>query len=84
MNITDFVGNEENYVFKDKDEAYDSFALVLKKQLKKEKTTDKDSIMTDAEGTPYEDCVKNGHARTLFFKMYIKECTFANISLFEW
>ncbi len=82
--IRDFVGNEENYVFADKAEAYKSFAIVLHRELVSDENTNENGELIDANGHNFHQCMENGSAETSAYIIVVKECELATSKQFMW
>ena len=84
LHIVDFVGNEENWVFDDKAEAWKSFSIVLHKEMVNDGIKNKNDVLTDAEGHSFDDCLDRAYAETRCYIIYIKECELTTSQQFMW
>lgn len=82
--IVDFVGNEENWVFDDKAEAYKSFAIVVHRDLVDDERTNESGELVDLDGHKFEECVERGYAETSAYTYCIKECELTTAKQFMW
>jgi len=82
--IADFVGNEEDWLFEDRTEAYKSFSLILHKELVNDEIKNKDGELIDMDGKTFGECLEKGVAETRMYHFEVRECEVTTMRQFMW